>query len=123
MHFGMRRGIRSLSKCKSSAEDEDVNFAYRVPNHDGVFSNRIDLSIVIDGLDRVKRQKVEFIREVRELVEHLQGRISKVKALLTSQPEAEIKEVLDGLPCIEYDKERKGSATSRDSDSKLSSPY
>jgi ankyrin repeat domain-containing protein 50 len=82
-----------------------------------------DLSIVIDGLDRVKHQKVEFIREVRELVEHLQGRTSKVKALLTSRPEAEIKEVLDGLPCIEYDKERKGSATSRDSDSKLSSPY
>jgi hypothetical protein len=82
-----------------------------------------DLSIVIDGLDRVKRQKVKFIGEVRELVEHLQGRISKVKALLTSQPEAEIKAVLDGLPCIEYDKERKGSATPRDSDSKLSSPY
>jgi ankyrin repeat domain-containing protein 50 len=82
-----------------------------------------DLSIVIDGLDRVKRRKVEFVREVRELVEHLQGRISKVKALFTSRPEAEIKEVLDGLPCIEYDKERKGSATPPDSDSKLSLPY
>jgi len=82
-----------------------------------------DLSIVIDGLDRVNHKKVEFIREVRELVEHLQGRTSKVKALLTSRPEDKIKEVLDGLPCIEYDKERKGSVTPRDSDSKLSSPY
>jgi len=81
------------------------------------------LSLVIDGLDRVKRQKVEFIREVRELVEHLQGRILRVKALLTSQPETEIKEVLDGLPCIEYDKERKGSAIPGDSGTKLSSPY
>jgi ankyrin repeat domain-containing protein 50 len=72
-----------------------------------------DLSIVIDGLDRVKRQKVEFNREVRELIKHLQGRVSKVKTLLTSRPEDEIKEILDGLPCVEYDKERKGSATPR----------
>jgi hypothetical protein len=82
-----------------------------------------DLSIIIDGLDRVKHQTVEFIKGVRELVEHLQRRTSKVKALLTSRPEAEIKEALDGLPCIEYDKERKGSAKPRDSDSNLSSPY
>jgi len=81
-----------------------------------------DLSIVIDGLDRVRRENVEFNREVRELIEHLQGRVSKVKALLTSRPEAEIKEVLDGLPCIEYDKERKGSATPR-LFSELSSRY
>jgi hypothetical protein len=81
------------------------------------------LSIVIDGLDKAKHQKVEFVRKIRELIEYLQGRASEAKVLLTSQPEAEIKEVLDGLPCIEYDKERKGSVTPRGSDSKLSSPY
>jgi ankyrin repeat domain-containing protein 50 len=70
-----------------------------------------ELSIIIDGLDKVEHQKVEFIREVRELIEYLRERTSKVKALLTSRPEARIKEALDGLPCIEYDKERKGSVT------------
>jgi hypothetical protein len=32
------------------------------------------------------------------------------KILLTSRPQAAIKEVLNGLPFIEYDKERKGLA-------------
>jgi ankyrin repeat domain-containing protein 50 len=82
-----------------------------------------NLSIIIDGLDRVKRQKVEFIKEVRELIEHLQGRILKIKTLLTSRSEIEIKEILDGLPYIEYDKERKDSALPRGSDFKLSSQY
>jgi hypothetical protein len=67
-----------------------------------------ELSIVIDGLDKLKNRKAEFIREVRAFIVHLQERSPKVKALLTSQPQAEIKEVLDGLPYIEYDKERKG---------------
>lgn len=66
-----------------------------------------ELSIVIDGLDKVEYQKVEFIKGVRELITHLLKRTLKVKALLTSRPQAEIKEVFDGLPYIEYDKERK----------------
>jgi hypothetical protein len=71
-----------------------------------------ELSIIIDGLDKVEHQKVEFIKGVCEFIKHLQERNLTVKALLTSRPQAEIKEVLDGLPFIEYDKERKGSAVS-----------
>jgi len=67
-----------------------------------------ELLIVVDGLDKVQHQKCEFSKAIREFVAHLLERTSKVKALLTSRPQAEIKEVLEGLPCIEYDKERKG---------------
>lgn len=71
-----------------------------------------ELSIVIDGLDKVEHQKVEFIKGVREFITHLQKRTIKFKALLTSRPQDEIKEVFDGLSYIEYNKERKGSVAS-----------
>jgi ankyrin repeat domain-containing protein 50 len=71
-----------------------------------------ELSIVIDGLDKVERQKDEFIRGVLTFIVYLQERISKVKALLTSRPRGEIKEIFDELcikyDYIEYDRERKG---------------
>ena len=67
-----------------------------------------ELSMVIDGLDEVEHQKVEFTNGVRALIAYLQERTLKFKALLTSRPEADIKKVLGGLPYIEYDKERKG---------------
>jgi ankyrin repeat domain-containing protein 50 len=70
-----------------------------------------DLLVVVDGLDTVGHQKREFTKGVREFVAHLLNRTSKFKALLISRPQAEIKEVFDGVPCIEFDKERKGSAT------------
>ena len=66
------------------------------------------LSLVVDGLDKVEHQRNEYIRGVRAFIEYLQQRASKVKILLTSQPLAEIRELFDGLPCIEYDRERKG---------------
>jgi len=72
-----------------------------------------ELFIVVDGLDKVQHEKREFINGVRTFVEHLQQRTSKVKILLTSRPQDEIKEILDGLPCIEYDKERKGLVAPR----------
>jgi hypothetical protein len=78
-----------------------------------------ELSIVIDGLDRVEHKKVEFVKEVRAFIVHLQERFLKVKALLTSRPDVEIKEVLDGLLGIEYDKERKGLFIPRCSDFEL----
>jgi ankyrin repeat domain-containing protein 50 len=68
------------------------------------------LFVVIDGLDIVEDQEVEFIQEIRAFIDHLQRRPSKFKALLTSRPQAEIKELFDGLPCIEHDKERKGQS-------------
>lgn len=67
-----------------------------------------ELSVIVDGLDNVKHEKSELIRGVHAFVEHLQQRTSRAKILLTSQPQAEIKEVFGGFPCIEYDKERKG---------------
>ena len=66
------------------------------------------LSIVVDGLDKVEYQRGDFVKGVRAFVEHLQQRTSKVKILLTSRPQPDIKEVFNGLSCIEYDKERKG---------------
>ncbi|KAF8538648.1 hypothetical protein BDD12DRAFT_740491, partial [Trichophaea hybrida] len=65
------------------------------------------LSIIIDGLDKFEKQKLEFIRELHAFVIYLLERSLKPKVLLTSQPHADVKEILDGLPCIEYDKERK----------------
>ena len=67
-----------------------------------------ELLVAVDGLDKVEDQKVEFLKGVRGFVTHLLEETSKVKILLTSRPQAEIKEVFDGLPCIEYDKERIG---------------
>jgi hypothetical protein len=72
-----------------------------------------ELLIVIDGLDKVEYQKVEFVKGVCGFITHIQKRTVKVKALLTSQSQAEMKEVFDRLSYIEYDKERKG----------LSAPY
>jgi hypothetical protein len=71
----------------------------------------IRLSIIVDGLDRVKEHKAEFIRELDAFITHLLQRPWKPKAFLTSRPQDEIKEILDGLLCIEYDKERKGLTT------------
>jgi ankyrin repeat domain-containing protein 50 len=70
-----------------------------------------ELSIVVDGLDKVEHQRSEFVKGIHILILYLLERISIVKALLTSRPQAEIKEAFNRIPCIEYDKERKGSAT------------
>ncbi len=64
-----------------------------------------DLSIVIDGLDAVEPQMVTFVDEICEFLAHIQKRILKVKALVTSRLEVEIRHVFDGLIHIEYDKE------------------
>jgi hypothetical protein len=66
-----------------------------------------ELSLIIDGLDKIEKQNEKFITDIRSFIEHLQDRV-KIKVLLTSRPTAEIKELLDGLTCIEFDKERKG---------------
>ena len=69
------------------------------------------LSLIIDGLDETERQDHEFIRELCVFIEHLRKRRSTTRVLLTSGPQAEIKEILGPLPwlpSIEYDRERKG---------------
>jgi hypothetical protein len=70
------------------------------------------LSVVIDGLENVWDQRAEFVMGIRSFVGELQQRTSKVKILLTSRPMAEIKAVFGGLPCIEHDRERRGSSAS-----------
>jgi len=67
------------------------------------------LTIIIDGLDEARDQKTGFIKEICGFITHLKQQTCKFKALLTSQPQTEIKALLEGLPCIEYDIERKGS--------------
>jgi hypothetical protein len=66
------------------------------------------LSLIIDGLDKTEHQNYEFAREVCVFLEDLRGRRSTTRVLLTSRPQATLKEILSGLPCIEYDRERKG---------------
>ncbi|KAH7111345.1 hypothetical protein B0J11DRAFT_447573, partial [Dendryphion nanum] len=65
------------------------------------------LTIIVDGLDKVKQGQGEFVRRIRALIENLQTNISRIKALLTSRPRNQIREALDDIPNIEYDKERK----------------
>ena len=63
------------------------------------------LFLVIDGLDNAGH---EFTLGVQLFIESLQGFPSTTKVLLTSRPQADINEILSGIPCVEYDKERKG---------------
>ena len=64
-----------------------------------------EIYLVIDGLEKAGQ---EFIRGVHFFIESLQGCSSTIKVLLTSRPQAELKQILGEMPCIEYDKERKG---------------
>ena len=66
------------------------------------------LSLIIDGLDGSEYQQHKFIQELYVFIEHLRGRPRTTRVLLTSRPQAEIKEILGQLPSIEYDRERKG---------------
>jgi len=72
-------------------------------------AQQLQLYIIVAGLENAKGEKREFISKVREIVEQLQGRDLMVKALLTGRVDDEIKDLLSGVPVIEYDKERKGS--------------
>jgi hypothetical protein len=66
------------------------------------------LCIVISELEQPGS---EFVVGMNFLITRgLRKRPSMQKILLTSRPQAAIKEVLNGLPFIEYDKERKGLA-------------
>lgn len=71
-----------------------------------------ELSIIIDGIERVRDRRSEFIQGIRAFVEDLQ-RTSKAKILLTSGLESDTTEIFNGLPHIEFDKERKGLPATR----------
>jgi ankyrin repeat domain-containing protein 50 len=74
------------------------------------YEQQREVLVVIDGLDQIEDQGREFIKAVHKLIIHLPNRVPKFKALLTSRPLAEIKEIFSRIPCIEYDRERKGLA-------------
>ena len=66
-------------------------------------------SLIIDGLDtRAERQEGEFVSDFIRFLDFLRERPTAARVLLTSRPQAGIKEILSGLPCIEYDRERRG---------------
>lgn len=66
------------------------------------------LTMIIDGLDRIRQQRTGFIAGVLTLMEHLIETIPQFKAFLTSRPRSDIRNVIGRLPSIEYDKERRG---------------
>ena len=68
----------------------------------------MELSLIIDGIDRTENQKLEFTQDLLVFIEHLEERPFTTRVLLTSRPQAEIREILGRLPSIEYDRERKG---------------
>ena len=68
-----------------------------------------ELSLMVDGLDKTGDQRRVFVTEILAFIDHLRERPPTTRVLLTSRPQAEMKEILSELPNIEYDKERKGS--------------
>ncbi|KAF4965715.1 hypothetical protein FSARC_6498 [Fusarium sarcochroum] len=64
------------------------------------------LSMIIEGIGNIGGQRTEFIQGLRSFIEYLQ-RVARVRILLTSGLETDTAELFHGLPCIEYDKERK----------------
>jgi len=117
----MKAGLNSerWSLDKECSPDENIKKILNAPVNELFTALRAvlggqeqrGLSLIVDGLDKVEHQRDECIRGIRAFIEHLQQRAPKIKILLTSQPLAEIRELFDGLPCIEYDRERKGLPT------------
>ncbi|KAF8542374.1 hypothetical protein BDD12DRAFT_876727 [Trichophaea hybrida] len=61
-----------------------------------------DTPLIIDGIDKLGKEGAQFLQRFCS-----QAIISpKFKALLTCRPDPHIKEIVDGVLCIEYDKER-----------------
>jgi len=67
-----------------------------------------ELQIIIDGIDITTKKAVLFVQIIYSFVKHMPNAIPKFKALLTSSQNSKLHNVLGSLPCIEYDKERKG---------------
>lgn len=74
------------------------------------FEQNPELAICISGIEHVRNNRIEFIRKICQFVDDIQ-RTSKVKILLTSGLDKDTATEFDGLPYIEYDKERTGLST------------
>src|SRR5207248_2654529 len=96
---------KELDLRKGDSPDEIIEKILQGPSNElwaalrAVLANekQRELLIAVDGLDKVEDQKVEFLEGVRGFVTHLLKETSKAKVLLTSRPQAETKEVLNGL--------------------------
>jgi len=67
-----------------------------------------DTPMIIDGIDKLGKEGAQFLEKFcsHAIVS------PKFKALLTCRTDPHIKEIVDGVLCIEYDKERQGWGTS-----------
>ncbi|KAF8533665.1 hypothetical protein BDD12DRAFT_473820 [Trichophaea hybrida] len=62
-----------------------------------------EASIIIDGIDKIGQEGASFVNRYLQKTKA----IPKFKAFVTSQPDPYIKAIVNGLPCIEYNQERK----------------
>jgi len=62
------------------------------------------MSFIIDRIDRLGKEGVSFVNRYLEKTKET----PECKAFITSLLDSDIKELVNWLPCIEYDKERKG---------------
>ena len=67
-----------------------------------------DTPLIIEGIDKLGKEGAQFLEKF-----YSKAIVSpKFKALLTCRTDPHIKEIVDGVLCIEYDKERQGLGTS-----------
>ena len=66
------------------------------------------LSLIIAGIDEIQHRNHEFIWELCVFLEHLHKKPSAARVLLTSRPQADIKEIPGWLPCTSIEMIGKG---------------
>ncbi|KAF8241415.1 hypothetical protein K440DRAFT_572220, partial [Wilcoxina mikolae CBS 423.85] len=62
-----------------------------------------DMPIIIDGIDNIGPDGLQFLK----MFSSLKTANPKPKVLVTCRLDPDLKRLVDGVPCIEYDKERK----------------
>ncbi|KAF8534229.1 hypothetical protein BDD12DRAFT_809535 [Trichophaea hybrida] len=65
-----------------------------------------ETSIIIDRVDELGKEGAQFLKKFCSHMETIINPGPKLKVLLTCRQGPHIKEIVDGVPCIEYDKER-----------------
>jgi hypothetical protein len=66
-----------------------------------------DMMIIIDGMDEIWQDMARFFQKFCSKM----MKSSTFKALFTCRQDPDIKKMVDGVPCIDYDKERHGLGT------------
>ena len=64
-----------------------------------------EASIIIDRVDKLGKEGAYFLKR---FCEHIMKTTPKFKVLLTCSSDSNMRGIVDGMPYIEYDKERKG---------------